>query len=144
MQNGVHIIQRTHLKRLAERGADVPRPWVSILDLARMVEGHINEPAPKQALGIVGLEALLFAGDEDADNIMRTLRRELHAGKHYFEWKKIPLVFLVDGVLADHHEGNGIVLEYGKNEWELAPMLGKGLKAKFDDETGWWWAPQVG
>lgn len=144
MQNGVHIIRRSRLDQLAERGADVPGPWVGVLDLARMVEGHIDEPEPRRPLGIVGLEALLRASDEHADDIMRIIRRQLHAGKHYFEWKKIPLVFLVDGELAGRHDAKGVMLEYGHDVWDLGPMLGKGMKAKIDDEPGWWWAPQVG
>jgi hypothetical protein len=142
MQNGVHIIERKHLADLEHRGADVPRPWVGMLDLNRMIVGTLDEPPTGRALGVVGIEALFEACDGDLKAVMQKLRRGLHGAKHYFEHQNVPLVFVVEGQLVGEGGERGAVLTYREQEWELAPLLGRGLKPKLDGESSWWWSPQ--
>ena len=144
MQMGVHIIERKQLDKLGKLGARVPAPWMGVLDLGRTVEGHLENPTPGQPLGVVGLETLLEAADEEAGAAMHLVRKNMHAAKHYFEWKKIPLVFLIEGKLSGRHDEDGPTLEFRDKEWSLRQLLGRGLKPKFDDHNGWWWSPQIG
>lgn len=143
MKTGIHIIQRRMLPRLEPRGVEVPAPHLGVLDLARAIEGLLPEPPPQRPLGIIGLDALMRIESEEAGAILRRLRRSLHDGKGYFEWKQIPLVFLTRGELTGEHEDAGPALALGDRAAPLAPLFGSRLRP-VPDTHGWWWAAQPG
>lgn len=144
MKSGVHVVERTRLPELRPRGLDVPDPWLGIIDLLRTIEGHLPEPAEKHALGILGLDALLAAGRQQEASLTPSLRTLLYAGKHYFEWKEIPLVFLVDARIGGEHDAGEAHLAIGEAQISLAPIFGRGLQPMHEDVAGWWWAAQLG
>ncbi len=162
MQLGIHVVRRAALPELAGRGVIVPEPWLGILDLARTIEGLGPEPASDQALGVVGLDALLAAvgrGDGAEDQIaavLQALRGHLREARRYFEWRHIPLCFLVDGrLLATVVDDRGPELEVGDRRHSLTALFGQGLRpmleTQSDKQSGkqsgkidWWWTPQPG
>ena len=145
MKRGVHVIERARLPEFKPRGLDVPEPWLGIIDLLRTIEGHLAEPVEKRPLGILGFDALLAAGRQQEETLTPSLRTLLYAGKHYFEWKEIPLVFLVDAKIGGEHDADGAYLELGgAPPLALAPLFGRGLQPMHEDMTGWWWAAQLG
>lgn len=141
MQPGLHLIQIDQLTRLATQGARSPQAYLGVLDLARMIEGLIDEPPPAQPLGVLGLEALLTTASDTAPDIMRPLRQCLLDGKYYLEWKEIPLVFLVHGTLNAPPENPGPTLSYNTQSWDLATLFGKNISPKLKDDSSWWWSP---
>jgi hypothetical protein len=143
MKLGVHLIERGKLPLLSAVGVDVPPPWMGILDVLRMVEGHLPEPPEKQPLGIVGVEAIVRTAP-DATKVLQALRAGLLEARRYFGWKEIPLVFLPDARVDDASDGNGLVLELGARRCSLAPLLGTRLTPVREKSDGWWWAPQIG
>lgn len=144
MQQGYHVVESHRIASLAAAGLTVPQPWVGILDLLRMVEGHLPEPAPARPLGVVGLDALLRAVVGDVTNVLQALRAGLVESQRYFVWKQIPVVVLVRGTLEDRHEGSGLRLNHSAGTWPLAPMLGTHFAPVRPDVEGWYWAPQIG
>ncbi|MDY0003442.1 MAG: hypothetical protein RBU30_19240 [Polyangia bacterium] len=144
MKRGVHLVERFRLPALRLRGLEVPDPWLGILDLLRAIEGHLPEPVEKRAIGILGLDGLLAAGRRQEETLMPSLRTLLYSGRHYFEWKEIPLVFLVDARIGGEHDAGGAFLELGDAPIALAPIFGRGLQPMQSDLAGWWWAAQLG
>jgi hypothetical protein len=164
MQPGLHIVERARLASLAAAGVDVPEPYMGVLDVLRMVEGHLPEPPAGQALGVVGLDALLRAvagsavispGDlgaqlgGDPSRLLQGLRTGFVEARRYFAWKAIPLVFLVDGTIDDPADDTGLHLNGAASSgpaprWPLAPLLGTRLTPARAGLSGWWWAPQIG
>jgi hypothetical protein len=144
MRLGIHVVERARLSTLSAAGVHVPEPWMGVLDALRMVEGHLPEPSDGQALGLVGLDALLEAAGADSGPVQRTLRTGFAGARSYFTWKRIPLVLLLDGRVDDARDGSGLVLVHGEHRRPLAPLLGTRLTPARDHVRGWWWAPQIG
>ncbi len=144
MRLGIHVVERARLSALAAAGVNVPEPWMGILDALRMVDGHLPEPPEGQALGLVGLGALLDAAGTGSGAVQRSLRTGFAGARSYFTWKRIPLVLLVDGNVDDARDGAGLALIHGGHCWPLAPLLGTRLTPARDNVQGWWWAPQIG
>jgi hypothetical protein len=143
MQRGVHLVERARLPSLAAHGVSVPEPWMGLLDVLRMVEGHYPEPPEAKPLGLVGLDALLRATPGDGAGVMLAIRGGLADARSYFAWKQIPLVILVDGQIEDLGEGVGQRLVGGERRWSLTPLLGSGLTPGRPGVLGWWWASQL-
>lgn len=143
MQLGLHLIVRKDLGRLAEQGAEVSAPYLGVVDLVRAVEGNLPEPPPSMPLGLVGLDALCLASGSGAHEALAVIRRGVHDGKRYFDWKQIPLVFLVEGEL-DHDPRGGAMLRSDGERFSLHPLLGRGIKPLHRDQLNWWWTPQLG
>ena len=118
-------------------------PWIGVIDLVRMIDGRLAEPNANTPLGVTGIEVLLRATNERPDDLMRRIRTTLHGGKEYFQWKQIPVVFLVRGVL-DYSPNDGLTLRWDDDEWSLHALLGKNFTAANPKATGWWWTPQFG
>jgi hypothetical protein len=144
MKQGLHVIELGRLPRLAAAGADVPAPWMGVLDVLRMVEGHLPEPVERRPLGIVGVEALLRAAPEDATSVLQGVRAGLLEARRYFTWKEIPIVVLIDATVDDPSDGSGLYVVSGERRWPLGPLLGTRLAPVTSKNDGWWWAPQVG
>lgn len=144
MKQGLHVIELARLPHLAASGANVPEPWMGMLDVLRMVEGHLPEPAEKQPLGIVGVEALLRAAPDDATPVLQGIRAGLIEARRYFAWKEIPLVILIDARIDDPADGSGLYVVSGERRWPLGPLLGTRLSTVANNRDGWWWAPQLG
>jgi hypothetical protein len=143
VKTGIHIIQRSLLPRLEPKGVHVPTPYVGVLDLARTINGLLPEPTAYAPVGIVGVDALMRMEDGEVDAIGRRLRRVLHEGMSYFEWKQIPLVFLTRGALSGQDSDRGPELDVGGRRVSLSPLFGSRLQY-IPDSQGWWWAPQPG
>lgn len=144
MKQGYHIVESSRIASLASAGLTVPEPWFGLLDLLRMVEGHLPEPESARPLGVIGLDGLLQAVSGDVTNVLQALRVGLVESRRYFAWKQIPVVLLVRGALEDRHDGSGLRLSHGAGGWPLAPMLGTHFEPIRPDLTGWYWAPQIG
>jgi hypothetical protein len=142
MQMAIHVIERDQLNDLRDVGAGVPaEPWPGPVDIGRVIEGHSSEPNAGEPLVVGALTQLLQAGTSHAEELMRTIRRSLHDGRSYFEWKDIPVVFVVEGHL-ELHDGE-LRLEHENELWDLTPLFGRGMKQKLDGEAGWYWSPQI-
>lgn len=137
-------MERLALPELVSRGASIPTQRVGLLDLCRMIEGHLPEPSPRQPLGVVGLDALLMADEAQARALLQPVRRVLLEGKRYFHWKQIPLVFLVEGTLDGAPGLDGLSLTVAGHKHDLTFFLGNHLKPTLPDSKAWWWSPQVG
>lgn len=163
MQLGIHVVRRAALGTLIERGAlpAIPEPWLGVLDLVRALEGHAPEPRAHTPLGVVGLDALLRAtGSGDRDDAMRMVRRGLHEARSYFEWRQIPLCFLMAGRVRAAGDGVSLELELDQGWCSLTALLGRSVRpmgtdaatgskvGKLGGQRGrgadWWWAPQLG
>ena len=144
LQTGLHLVLRAALPTLAERGLRVPEPWIGVVDLARMVEGRLSEPPSGQPLGIVGLDALVQASGDGLHGTLAVIRRGVHDGKRYFDWKQIPLVFLVEGTLEVDPEAGGPVLRHGRERFPLYALFGRSIAPLSADDATWWWTPQLG
>lgn len=132
------------MSSLAAAGVDVPEPWMGILDVLRMVEGHLPEPTEGRPLGVVGLEALLRAVPGDGTTVLQAVRRGMSEARRYFTWKEIPVVLILEGHIENPPEGSGLQLTRSERHWSLAPLLGTGFSSARPDTSGWWWAPQIG
>lgn len=144
MDLGIHVVERARVAPLASAGLAVPTPWMGILDALRMIEGHLPEPPEGQALGVVGLEALVRAGAGPATALLQAVREGLAEARRYFSWKRIPLVLVVDGDIEDPRDGSGLWLSDNGGRWALAPALGTRLEPVAGVARGWWWSPQIG
>ena len=142
MQVGVHVIERDRLSAIGTEVA-IEKPWMGVIDLVRMIDGRLGEPTPHAPLGVIGVDALLRAATERPDELLRRIRTTLHGGKEYFQWKQIPVVFLVRGSL-DYSPNDGLSLRHEDEEWSLSPLLGKNFTAAKPGTMGWWWTPQFG
>ena len=123
--------------------------WFRTRDRGRLedawvwIDGRLGEPTPHAPLGVIGVDALLRAATERPDELLRRIRTTLHGGKEYFQWKQIPVVFLVRGSL-DYSPNDGLSLRHEDEEWSLSPLLGKNFTAAKPGTMGWWWTPQFG
>lgn len=144
MQPGLHVVERARLAPLAALGVDVPEPFMGILDVLRMAEGHLPEPPPGRPLGVVGLDAILSASPGDPTRLLQAMRVGLVEARRYFAWKAIPLVLLVDCEVDDPADETGLHVRIGARRCPLAPLLGTRLAAARVDTHGWWWASQIG
>lgn len=137
MQQGIHIVERPALAGVLDASAPTR---VGALDLVRLVEGHLPEPAAGEPLVVEGLAALLDAADDEAEDVLRVLRRCVHDARRFFEYSRVPLVVVADGALSD--EGEGLSMEGGRGRWSLAPLVGHGPRRQ-SGHDGWWWSPQL-
>ena len=144
MQAGVHVVERARLAPLAAAGALVPEPFMGVLDVLRMVEGHLPEPPGGQPLGVVGLDALLKAAAGDPTRLLQGMRAGFVEARRYFAWKAIPVVMLVEGRIDDPGDDTGLYLCSAERRWSLAPLLGTRLTPARAGSAGWWWASQIG
>jgi hypothetical protein len=146
MSLGLHVVERARLAPLAAAGLDVPGPHMGVLDALRMVEGHLPEPPPERPLGVVGLDALIRASPADATRLLQGLRTGFVEARAYLQWKKIPLVFVLDNPVDDPKDGTGLVLLLGERRQSLAPLFGVRLSPNpaAAPSGGWWSAPQIG
>lgn len=144
MQLGMHVIERARLAKLAAHGVDLAEPWMGILDVLRMVEGHLPEPPEGRPLVLTGLDALVRAVPGEATAVLQAIRTGLVEARRYFTWKQMPVVLLLDSSVDDPADGGGLILAHGPRRWPLAPLLGTRLSAARPDVAGWWWAPQIG
>lgn len=135
MQTGLHIIERTRWEGRA------PGEGRGVVDFCRMVGGFDEEPTEDDPVVVVGLESFLAAGAGELADRVAPLRRAIHRGKHYFEWKALPVVFLVRGSLVGH-EGKSPVLTWREEDWDLEPLFGGGLQPSEQGEIDWWYSPQ--
>jgi hypothetical protein len=143
-QSGIHVLERRRLGGLSREGVDVPEPWMGVLDVLRMVEGHRPEPPERQPLGVHGLDALVAAVPDEALGVLQALRSGFVEARRYFTWKEIPVVLLVDGAVDDPSDGTGLYLAAGERRIPLAPFLGTRFQPARPKVAGWWWAPQIG
>lgn len=145
MQLGIHLLQQEALPELTERHVVVPEPWIGVVELLRMIEGLEDEPPHKRPLGVVGLEALLIACRNEEKDVLRLIRRGIHGAKRYFDWREIPICFVLRGRLKAE-AGQAIPdLSHAGHTWSLAPLVGHGLKPVDSELAGaWWWGPQLG
>jgi hypothetical protein len=143
MQPGVHVVEAARLPSLASQGVEAPEPWQGVLDVLRMVEGHLPEPPPDQPLVVLGLDALLDAVPDSSTPMLQAIRTGLVEAGRYFAWKRIPLVFALRGRLDDPGDG-GLVLWHGTRSWRLAPLFGTRMQIARPGVEGWWWAHQLG
>jgi hypothetical protein len=144
MQPGLHVVERARLAPLAALGVDVPEPFMGILDVLRMSEGHLPEPPAGRPLGVVGLDAMLAATPGDPTRLLQAMRAGLVEARRYFAWKAIPVVMLVDGEVDNPADDTGLHLRLGARRCALAPLLGTRLSTARADARGWWWASQIG
>lgn len=144
MKQGLHVIELSRLPNLASAGANVPEPWMGVLDVLRMVEGHLPEPDERRPLGIVGVDAILRAAPDDATSVLQGIRAGLLEARRYFAWREIPIVVLIDSQIDDPADGSGLHVVSGQRRWPLGPLLGTRLTAVATKSDGWWWAPQLG
>ncbi len=144
MQLGIHVVERARLSTLAASGVEVPEPWMGVLDALRMMEELLPEPPADQPLGLVGLDALLCAAGSESTPLQRTIRAGFAEARHYFSWKRIPVVLLLNGRVDDLRDGSGLALLFAERRWPLAPLLGTRLAPARAGVKGWWWAPQIG
>lgn len=144
IQQGIHVIERRRSNALAREGIDVPEPWMGILDVLRMVEGHLPEPAEKRPLGVYGLDALVAASPGDALGVLKALRLGFVEARRYFAWKEIPVALVVEGTIEDPRDGSGLHLLVEGRRVPLAPFVGTRLQPARPNVSGWWWAPQIG
>jgi hypothetical protein len=141
---GVHVIERARLRELEPLSESEAMPFVGVLDLARMVEGLVAEPEPGRPLGVVGLELALEAAGSGSQELAAALRGIIMAGKSYFEWKRIALVFAIDAPLEGALETSGPVVALPRGRMPLWPFFGKTLAPRIEGESHWWWSPQLG
>ena len=141
---GIHVIERRLLGTLSREGVEVPEPWMGVLDVLRMVEGHFPEPPERRPLGVHGLDALLAAAPGEAQGVLQALRLGFVDARRYFTWKEIPVVLLVDGIIDDPRDGTGLHLVRDDRRIALAPFLGTRLEPARKVAAGWWSAPQIG
>ena len=139
-QTGVHLIQRDELRRL---GGRMPRASVGVVDLVRTVEGLLPEPVEGEPLFVVGLVTAIDAAVEPA-NVGAVLRGLVVSGRSYFEWKRIPLVFVTRATLDGALEDGGPMARVGGRTHRLAAFFGQTLKPRTEGRSEWWWAPQMG
>ena len=145
MAAGVHVIATPQMAAAQRDGAQLPRPWIGVVDLLRMVEGLADEPSEDRPLVVMGLEVLLALAAEDPAGVTSVVREALHGCKHYLEWKRIPLVFVVAGALRSGLTDDTAVLVTASQEFDLAAVFGRALQPReFVAEGGWWWTPQLG
>ena len=144
MKSGIHLIERQRVLSYKTQGVDVPAPWLGIVDLLRTIEGHLPEPDPRRALGVIGLDRLFVAGAANLESVLASLRGLLYSGMQYFEWKEIPLVFLLDGQLGGEFDTDGAQLVFRETRFGLNALFGRGMKPMTADTPGWWWGPKLG
>ncbi len=144
MRPGQHVIRRSSLTALQRYGVDVPEPRFGLIDVLRLVEGHLSEPPEGVPLGITGVTALLRATQGDAAAVLQAARTGLVEARRYFAWKRIPLVLLVEGDIDAPANGSGLVVIADGRRWSLTPLLGTRLEPALAGVDGWWWAPQIG
>ena len=144
MPMGIHVIERRRLGPLARDGIEVPEPWMGVLDVLRMAEGHVPEPPEGRPLGVHGLDALLAASPGDAYGVLQALRLGFVDARRYFAWKQIPVVLIFDNAVEDPRDGTGLHLARGDRRLALAPFLGTRLEPARAGATRWWHAPQIG
>jgi hypothetical protein len=144
VKTGVHVVERPRLDALRRKGLRLPSEATGVIDLLRLVRGDGEPPAAEVPIVVQGLDALLrCSAAEERDAMSAHLRRLLHEGKGYFEWKRIPLVFAVDATLTGVLDADGPVLLRHNEALPLAPLLGARLEPVAGEE-GWWWGPQLG
>lgn len=143
LELGLHLVRG---EALGEAGLRVPEPWIGVLDLCRMVEGHLPEPPERTPLGVCGLSELCrAAGPEALHGALAVVRGAVHDGRSYFDWKKIPLVFVLRGASLEHDpEAGGVVLGVAGGRFSLVPLFGRGLSPARPGQSDWWWSPQLG
>jgi hypothetical protein len=144
LQSGLHVIERRRLNTIARDGVDLPEPWMGVLDVLRMIDGHLAEPPEHRPLGVHGLDALVAAAPGDAHGVLSALRLGFVEGRRYFAWKEIPVVLLVDGGIDDPRDGTGLHLTVEGRRVSLAPFLGTRFQPPRPSANGWWWSPQIG
>lgn len=138
MENGVYIVERSQHDMLREQGVEIPRPWVGVIDLQRIMEGKLSEPPRRQPLGVLGLESLLQATGDDARAVMMRLCRKLYAAQEYFAWSDVPVVFLVDGNLTQPAHTEAVTLTVGEQSWDLTPLTKHRLVPMKNGIRGWY------
>lgn len=143
MKLGFHLIQLDRLTEYLNTGEYAPASRAGVLDLSRIIQGLLHEPPPAQPLHIFGLERLLSSSGEQTPQLLNTLRTSIVEGKYYFEWKEIPLVFLVNGTLQAQDELAAPTLKYEEHRWDLSPLFGRYLSPKLKDDHTWWWSPTL-
>lgn len=142
MSAAVYIVPRTELDALARTGVTVS-DHVGMLDFVRLVAGNGDPPTAEQPVAVHGLDTVLAATDpRDRHRVSASLRRAILAGKAYFEWKQIPLVFVVDGRLDGTLDGGGLTVHTPAGRVSVAEVLGRGYAPTKDH--AWWWGPQLG
>lgn len=134
MQTGVHVVEYDRWT-----GRD-PADGYGVVDFCRTVAGTGDEPEGDRPIVVTGLVDLLEPGGDVADRL-QPVRRALHRGKHYFEWRDLPVVFLVRGTLSGR-SNEAPALEIGEATWSLDSLFGTGLEPLEEDDTDWWYAPQ--
>lgn len=144
MKPGLHIVDTRLLASHREHGLDLPEPWIGVLDLLRMIEGHAPEPEPNRTLVVVGLEALVRAVAAQPVRPLQVVREGLVSARGYFMSKAIPLVFLSEAELTDPRDGTGLRMVVDDREIALAPCFGTRLEPLGKDIAGWWWSAQIG
>ncbi len=140
IDSGVHLVEAGAVAALEQA---LPVPWWGVVELARAVEGTHPEPPPGQPLVVTGLVRCL-AASEGAERVGNALRGYVMAGRGYFEWKRIPLVFVTLAALEGAHEEGGPTALSGGKRVPLAPFFGRSLRPKVAGVSSWWWAPQLG
>lgn len=103
------------------------------------IEGLAPEPSAGGALGAIGVEALIAACGPETAAVMRLVRRGLHDTRRYFEWRRIPLCFLVEGRLRP--VDGALVLDLGDAVCALDALFGKSLRPMSDAGPAgadWW------
>lgn len=144
MNTGLHVIDAHHVPALYRHGLALPEPWLGVLDLMRMIEGHAPEPELDQPLVVVGLDALVRAVAAAPTRPLQVLREGLASARGYFMAKAIPLVFLSDAELVDPRDGTGLRMVIAPREVALAPLFGTRIEPLNDTIAGWWWSAQIG
>lgn len=144
MKPGLHIVDTRFMASHDEHGLELPEPWLGVLDLLRMIEGHAPEPVPHRVLVVVGLEALVRAVGAQPVRPLQVVREGLVSARGYFMSKSIPLVFLSEAKLTDPRDGTGVRMVTDGREIALAPCFGTRLEPLNPEVAGWWWSAQIG
>lgn len=144
LQLGIHLMERRRPATVIRESIDILEPRMGVLDVLRMVEGHLPEPPERRSVGVHGLDVLLFVASEGVHDVRQVLPAGFAEARRHFSCKEVPVVPLVDGTVKDPCDGTRLHLARDDRRVALAPSLGSRLKPAQRSASGWWWAHKIG